>query len=381
MVKWIFFYNFVIVRCSEKINIGVVMDLIEKLQEISIRISKSKEVVNTEEATKNAFVMPFLSALGYDVFNPLEVVPEFTADLGTKKGEKVDYCIMQNEVPVIIIECKHWKEDIIAHTSQLHRYFHVAPARFAIITNGIHYHFYSDLEENNKMDAKPFFEFSFDKLTENIVEELKKFQKNKFNVDEILDTANDLKYSKEIKNVLAQELKEPSDEFVKFFASRIYNGKVTKKIQEQFQTLVQKSSKQLLSEMISDRLKTALTHEEEDTKKVIKEVEEKEAENQPDERGIITTDEEKEGFKIIQAILRRKVSLDRVSARDTKTYFGILLDDNNRKPICRLRFNGSNKYICVIDNDKNEEKHLIENLEDIYQYEDKLLSTLSYYES
>ena len=277
------------------------MDLIDKLQDISQRIQKAKDLVTTEEATKTAFILPFLTALGFDVFNPLEVVPEFTADIGTKKGEKVDYCILKDGKPIIIIECKHWQEQLNIHTSQLHRYFHVTDTRFALLTNGVHYQFFADLEEHNKMDEKPFFEFSFDHITEHIALELKKFQRDQFDVDQILSTASDLKYSKEITELLAKELKEPSEDFVKYFASRVYNGKVTKKIMEQFVLLVQKSSKQLISELVSARIKTALTDEEEETRNEIKAVEEKEVENQPDDRGIHTTEEETEGYKIIQA--------------------------------------------------------------------------------
>ena len=356
------------------------MDLIDKLQEIALRIQKMKEQVETEEATKTAFVMPFLSALGYDIFNPTEVVPEFTADIGTKKGEKVDYCIFQEGKPVVIIECKHWKEKLDIHTSQLHRYFHVTTSRFGILTNGVEYQFFSDLEEPNKMDSKPFFEVNFSNLTENSITELKKFQKESFDIDQIISNASDLKYSKAIKELLAQELKNPTDDFVKYFASRVYTGRITAKIQEQFEYLVQKSSKQLISDLVSDRLKTALSSQEEETKNEISEVEEIQQENQPDEKGVLTTEEELEGFRIVQAILRRNVSLDRVFLRDTKSYCGIILDDNNRKPICRMWFNGGKKHFGTFDKDKNEERHSIDKLEDIYQFEDKILETVQYYD-
>ena len=353
------------------------MDLIEKLEDIAHRIQKTKNQVETEEATKTAFVMPFLSALGYDVFNPLEVIPEYTADLGTKKGEKVDYCILQDGKPAIIIECKHWKEPLNVHTSQLHRYFHVLTSRFAIITNGIDYQFYSDLEEANKMDDKAFFEFSFENINENVAGELKKFQKQNFDVDSILDTASDLKYSKAIKELLSSELKAPSDDFVKHFASRVYNGRITSKIQEQFQLLVQKSSKQLITDMVSDRLKTALTNEQEESKTQIQEVEEKVADAAEE---IVTTEEEMEAFRIIQAIARKKISLDRLFFRDHKRYFGVIVDDNNRKPLCRFWFNSRNKYISVFGADKKEEKVMIDSLEDIYQHDEKILQTLDNYQ-
>lgn len=74
---------------------GVVMSFDEKIATLRQRIPKLKDHLETEEATKNALVMPFIAALGYDIFNPKKVIPEFTADVGTKKGEKVDYAIMK----------------------------------------------------------------------------------------------------------------------------------------------------------------------------------------------------------------------------------------------------------------------------------------------
>ncbi len=102
--------------------------------------------------------MPFIQTLGYDVFNPFEVMPEFTCDIGTKKGEKIDYAIMKDGNPVILIECKHWNQELTLYDNQLLRYFHVSTAKFGILTNGIVYKFYTDLEHENKMDEKPFLE-------------------------------------------------------------------------------------------------------------------------------------------------------------------------------------------------------------------------------
>ncbi len=367
------------------------MDLIDRLNDVGDRFSKMKDQVGTEEATKNAFIMPFISSLGYDVFNPMEVVPEYTADIGTKKGEKVDYCILQDENPVIIIECKHWKEKLDIHKSQLHRYFHVTPVRFAILTNGNSYKFYSDLEEPNKMDDKPFFEFSLDKLSDNIINELKKFQKSSFDVEGIVSTASDLKYSKEIKELLNHELKEPSEDFIRLFVSKVYSGRVTQKVFEQFEGLVKESIKHLINDLINERLTKALgtndeninENSESSNEEVIEtdEVVLSEEELDKQKRGIVTTEEELEGLRIVQAISRRIVSLDKIKERDTKSYFGILYEDNNRKPICRLHLNSNKKYISLFDKDRNEEKILIEKLEDIYLHETKILDIISIYSS
>ena len=125
------------------------MDFKDTIKQLADRIEKLKDNIQTEEATKNAFIMPFINALGYDVFNPLEVLPEMTCDIGTKKGEKIDYAIMKDDQPILLIECKHWKQDLNLHDNQLLRYFNVSKAKFGLLTNGIIYRFYTDLKESN----------------------------------------------------------------------------------------------------------------------------------------------------------------------------------------------------------------------------------------
>ena len=145
----------------------------DKLKKISENIWKRKEYVETEEATKNAFILPFLEALGYDIFDPMEVVPEFTADIGTKRREKVDYAIMKDSNPIMIIECKSCAADLDnLHISQLYRYFSVTPVRFGMLTNGIVYKFYTDIEKSNIMDNKPFLEIDCQKLKKQILKNL-----------------------------------------------------------------------------------------------------------------------------------------------------------------------------------------------------------------
>lgn len=352
------------------------MDIIPQIKALSEKVSTLKEQIGTEEATKNAFVLPFINLLGYDIFNPLEVVPEFTADLGLKKGEKVDFAIFQNGDPILIIECKHWREKLDVHGSQLFRYFHVTKTRFSLLTNGVEYRFYSDLEEPNKMDEKPFLEFDITKLRENLIGEIAKFHKSNFDVDKIINNASVLKYLKGIRKTIEAELANPSPEFVKLFASQNYSGRITAQVLEQFTELVQRAFSQMISEKVNERLTNALTKESEKEKSAAP-IATPEAE---EESKVVTTEEELEGYRIVQAILRRKVSKERIVGRDTQSYFGILLDDNNRKPLCRLRFNGSKKYLGVFDKDKNETKILLESVDDIYVHESSLLSTVDFYE-
>ncbi|GJQ07475.1 hypothetical protein CAPN010_16330 [Capnocytophaga cynodegmi] len=350
-------------------------ELKTKLEQLYKRVEGLKDQINTEEATKNAFIMPFLQILGYDIFNPTEVIPEFIADIGTKKGEKVDYVIMKDGEPIVIIECKHWRENADAHNSQLHRYFHVTNARFGIMTNGIVYNFFTDLERPNVMDNKPFLSIDLSNLKDSSIRELVKFQKQMFDLESILNSAEMLKYIRAIKQEFDKEIQEPSDEFIRMIVRRFFSGQITSNRLEVFREYTQRAITSYINEMINARLKSALNINQEEEKTS------QEAENIEIEiPEIITTEEELEGFYIVKAILREKLPASRIACRDTKSYFGVLLDDNSRKPICRLHFNSSNKYIELFHNGKDSpEKNLISDLENIYDYKEQLLKTIDNY--
>lgn len=349
------------------------MDFKDQLKVIGDRVIKLKEQISTEEATKNAFIMPFLQALGYDVFNPLEVVPEFISDIGLKKGEKIDYAIFKDGTPTILIECKHWAQNLNIHDGQLLRYFHVSKAKFGLLTNGIIYRFYSDLVAPNKMDEKPFLEFNITDIKENQIEELKKFHKTNFDIESIVNTASELKYMNELKHLIQLELNNPTSDFVKHFARQVYPSVITAKVLEQFTTLTKKSIQQHISDLITERLKTALTKEDEATKDITVDLQVE------DVSKVITTAEELEAFMIVKTILRQKINLTRVVYRDAQSYFAILLDDNNRKTICRLYF-GTKKYLGILDDQKKEIKKEIISLDDIFQFGDDLINTVASYD-
>lgn len=356
------------------------MDFKDLIKQLGDRVTKLKDQVNTEEATKNAFIMPFIRELGYDVFNPLEVTPELVADIGMKQGEKIDYAIMENGQPIILIECKHHAAPLNVHNaSQLFRYFHTTKAKFSILTNGIEYRFYTDLVEPNKMDEKPFFTFNITDIKDNQIEELKKFHKAYYNFNNIVNTASELKYTNELRNLLTAEFNNPGPDFVKHFARQVYPSVITAKVLEQFTNLTKKSIQQNINDLITDRLKTALTKEDEVTK-------EQEAiqvtadQAKTEEVKVVTTEEELEAFMLIKAILRQKINSTRVSHRDAQSYFAILLDNNNRKTICRLYLDGSKKCIGTFDDQKKEVKHIITALDDIFKFADIMLKTVENYD-
>lgn len=322
------------------------MDFKDSIKQLADKISQLKDGILTEEATKNAFIMPFINTLGYDVFNPLEVIPEMDCDLVKKKGEKIDYAIMKEGSPIILIECKHWKQDLSLHDTQLKKYFVASKAKFGLLTNGIRYLFYTDLEDQNIMDEKPFLELDITELKDYQFEELKKFHKSYFDIDNILNSASELKYSNELKKIFAEEIVNPTPEIVKYFTKKVYDGIITAKVQEQFSELVKRAIGSYVNELISKRLKTALSSEEqrEASETLIGSPETEQTENATVAGdGIETTQEELDGFNIVKAIVRKIVDVSRVIYRDALSYCAILLDDNNRKPICRLYFNSKKK--------------------------------------
>jgi len=352
------------------------MDLIDLIKELSIKVREQKDSIKTEEATKNAFIMPFIKALGYDVFDPTEVEPEFTADIADKKGEKVDYVIKKNDKSIILIECK-WSGITLTqeHINQLTRYFTYVDAKFAVLTNGIIYRFYSDLESANIMDVKPFFEFDLINFDEHQIKELKRFTKPKFDVGGILESASTLKYTGTIKKILYDELSSPSEAFVKFFARHFYQRKITKAKLEEFTKLVKEARTQFIDEQVNERLKSALASKQE----VIEEVEEIITDKS---NGIETTQEEIDGFNIVRAILSEVVDIDiaRITIRDTKNYCGVLLDNTTHKPICRMHFNKTQKYLGLFTN-KIEDRIAIEHVSDIFKYAKEIKSVISEYDS
>lgn len=353
------------------------MDFKDVVFQFASRVEKLCPQIQTEEATKNALIMPFIQLLGYDVFNPFEVNPEFIADIGIKKGEKVDYAIMKDEKPIILIECKHYKEKLDPHNSQLFRYFHTTEAKFGLLTNGINFRFYTDLVTPNKMDEKPFFEFTITEIKDNEIGELKKFHKSYFDIENITNTASELKFLNQIKGLLVAELANPSDEFVRYFAKQVYPSIVTQKIMEQFKPITKRAFNHLVSDLINDRLQSALKSENANEGPLTENDGSTSSSDSPGQ--IVTTEEEKEAFMIIKSILRQKTELSRIAMRDAQSYCAILFDDNNRKPICRLHLDGKKKYIEIAEENKKFSKIELDTLDDIFRLSDGLHAAVGIY--
>lgn len=348
------------------------MSIEEKLRTLSERIKSHSSAMLTEEAMKTAIVLPFLAALDYDVFNPNEVIPEFISDAVGKKGEKVDYAVKVDGQIRILIECKPITTNLDkVHLAQLYRYFSVTEARFAILTNGRTFHFHSDLEAPNKLDDRPFLTFDLSDLQAPLITEIKKFAKTEFSIDGILQTANRLKYTSAIKKEINTLIENPPEEFVRLVTGGLVNGRFTAAVRDQFTPMVKAAFREIIRDSVQSRLSSALA----DTATTDPSLDAPPA----DEHETVTTEEEREGYMIVRAIVRDILKPARVVMRDQKSYCAILIDNNNRRPLARLWLNRSVKYLGLFDAEKNEEKVRIDSLDEIYDHADRLRETARLY--
>ncbi len=349
------------------------MEFLESVKDLAKRVKVARDTAQTEEATKTSVVLPFIRALGFDVFDLDEVVPEFIADVGVKKGEKVDFALKIDGEIVMLIECKPIATDLSkSQFTQLYRYFSVTEARVSILTNGREIWFFSDIDERNRMDSRPFFRFDLEAFDDHDVKELAKFQKQLFSVDGILETASSLKYTTAAATYLKSQMESPDDEFLKLVGRQIYDGMLTKSVLDQLRSPVKSALAQIVRDRIEDRLNIALFGNDEAVTQ---------PEGGPDKASdIVTTEEEIQAFHIVQAIAAKEIDLHRVTIRDSKTYCSVFVDDNNRKPVARFYFNSKSvKYLGLFDDQKSETKVQIADSSDILKHENELLEAVRAY--
>ena len=360
------------------------MEFKQQILDLGKKIEKYREKITNEEMTKTALILPFFDILGYDTRNPFEFHPEFTADLADSKGEKVDYAILINDLPQILIEAKMCSDSLDKHDKQLMRYFHTTEAKIGILTNGIIYKFYTDLEETNKMDTKPFLEINLLDMKEHEVNELRKFYKTNFDLRNIMTSAEELKYSNAIKKMLKVEFETPSTNFVSYILNEVYDGIKTQKVKDKFELTVKKSISEFINDMVRSRIEGVLepkvelnTITEEIPTVILEETQNK----------IVTTNGEMEGFIIIKTLVRSLVKdTKRITYKDTTDYFNITLDNNIRKWICRLYLNKKNKYISfpeILENGERTNKEIkivLESFpESLFEHKEQIEKILSIY--
>ncbi|WP_165077550.1 MULTISPECIES: type I restriction enzyme HsdR N-terminal domain-containing protein [unclassified Desulfovibrio] len=353
------------------------MEFNEGLTSLANRAQKMKPSLSTEEATKTACVLPFIRLLGYDVFNPLEVVPEFVADVADRKGEKVDYAILNSEgKPIILIECKACGCMLNSdNCEQLHRYFTTVDARIGVLTDGLRYLFFSDLEEYKKMDSRPFMEIDLENIDATLIPELAKLRKDAFDLETALGTAKELKYNRQIKNLLLAQMEEPSEGFVDFFVRELYAGRATKNVREQFAAFVKRAFSEFVEERVDARLKSAIAAAPKKAEAAV-------PTPAPAAEKVVTTEEEWQGYFLVKSLLMGVVDPARVFIRDAQSYCNVLLDDSRLKPLMRMYFNNPERMrIELIGENKEKTMVDIAGLDDILQYAEAIRDTARRYDA
>ena len=236
------------------------------------------------------------------------------------------------------------------------------------MTNGRTFHFHTDLVAQNKLDDRPFLTFDLSDLQSQLTAELKKFAKAEFNVDGILQSAHRLKYTSAIKKEIGNVMENPPEDFVRIVTVGLYQGRFTSQVKEQFTPMVKAAFREIVRESVQSRLSTALAETE---------VSELAGDDASDEE-VVTSEEEREGFMVVRAIVRDILKPARVVIRDQKSYCGILIDNNNRKPLARLWFNRSVKYLGLFDGEK-EDRVKVDSLDEIYDHADRIRATAKLY--
>jgi hypothetical protein len=302
------------------------MGFTEDIAKVSEQVRKRAEQVVGEESTKMALILPFLSALGYDIYDPTEVMPEYIADFAVKRAgqlEKVDYALAINDTIVMIVEAKARGQKAEAHDGQLRKYFNsLLATKVSIVTNGIQYRFFTDLRNTNVMDDEPFFSFNVLEYDLKDIENLKFFHRDNFDAVAISRHAEEMVYVKSMTKLIGELLRSPSEEFMRFLLSQLgIEGKINKKKVDKFEPIIKKSIQSSLVELMTRSLSQEIAQPIEADKPVepdeIEEIEEEQSK-------VETTTEELEAFEKIKAIAATSKTHNlEVKYKDVAAYFGV----------------------------------------------------------
>ena len=360
------------------------MDFIDEIKILGGRSKNLASNLLTEEATKTSLILPFIQLLGFDIFNPTEVVPEYQAEAGVKKDQRVDYALQKNNKPIILIEAKSYSTELgPEHEDQLRRYFpFVKSASIGILTNGHKYKFFTDLEARNMMDEKPYMEFDIENPSLDLIPKIQELRKDRFDDEKAVRIAEQLKYTGQFKQLLAKQLDAPDEDFVRFFASQVWSGKINQSAKDKLTPLLKDAFKQFIEDRIAARLKKA-AEDEEAEKKPITDAETPTAESSvvadDSDDGVVTTDDEKLGYSIIQAVSAAVIDPSRIFIRDNKSYCAILLDNSRKKTIVRLYFKKDSLKVDFQGVKKDDPMVELEKVSDLYSYLDDIVSIISGY--
>lgn len=325
------------------------------IQKITDRYKKSGNLIQNEEQTKTSLIKPFFdTVLGFDTSDPFEFQAEYQASFKDLK-DKVDYAAFVNGKPAIIIECKPLQDQLGSRREeQLARYFtNKVEARIAILTNGIIYKFYSDLLEKNVMDNDPFFTFNLLEFTDEDLAKLERFSKNNFDIQSIINSEKAKFETKKLFQILVKNLSEVNEDLVKKVLYDLGFSRSSKQLIEEYQLKISEIYLSAITEVQSELI----------SKQQLAAASEKELK----ESGIETTDIEKDAFLIFKTIFMQEgITADRISNKDFKQFFNIILDGKQSNVLVKLYLNNPKNLFFQLG--KEEGKYSINSIDDILNY-------------
>lgn len=338
------------------------MGLYEDLRQLSEQVKKRQSFIKGEEATKQALVLPFLHVLGYDIYDPTVMRPEFIADFAKKKSngqfEKIDYALYIKEQLGIFVECKSIESKPHDHDGQLSRYFNATQSvRVGVLTNGLIYRFFTDLRAPNIMDEAPFYEFNILSFNERDAEALKPFTKDGFDSTTVQRYAEEVISMEKITTLVDELLRNPTEDFARFLLGtlNLVSGRITERVIERFMPIVRKSVQSALLGMMTKSIQQEIAPQEpaviEHTQLTPSNVANASAaakEGSPAKEGaaIITTEEELDIFRIVSRLCSESTVKVPIKYKDTATYFGINIGVVTRW-FLRVFVNGPRKFVVT----------------------------------
>lgn len=362
------------------------MEFIDDIMTLKEKIEKECETVKTEQATKTAFVMPFLQILGYDVFNPSEVIPEHVADWAEKKGEKVDYAIKVDGITLMLIECKTLDDSLDARrTNQLANYFnHITEVNIGVLTNGVLYKFYTDLKETNIMDVDPFLTFDFRDTNEELISKLMMFTKERIVGTEGRAEIERLRNYSSAIQVIRKEFTNPSAEFAKFVIHQIPGirafEETVKEYQLHLKKIIEYQNRAYFKEQL-DKLsgQNELTTETDDKDVPISDVSDAIPNIGSDIEfnnpfGVL---EEIQGLSVVKSILYNTIPSSKLSLKDWKGHCNVIYDGKSKSIVVRLYFNKADKDLLYIEIPNRDDlgKIRIPNVESMNDHKDIIIES------
>jgi len=306
------------------------MGFVEDLARHAEQIVSRRPHIKGEEATKHALVVPFLQVLGYDVFDPREVQPEYIADFAKKtRGgqlEKIDYAIWKDGGPVLFVECKTVGDALEDSDGQLSRYFNATPSvRVGILTDGLRLRAFTDLQQPNIMDPTPFLDVDLTSLKPPEIEALRMFHKLDMSSEKIQALAEEMVYFNALTRFISAQLRDPSENFVRYVAGEVQSfGRVTQRVVDRITPILRKAIQSAIVENVARSFEPgAPSPQPVQPVPAPPPVAVHDATVEPSSPDIVTTEEEIQCMGLIEQWVHVAHPNAPVVGRDSRTYYAV----------------------------------------------------------